>query len=91
MMIQAAKDSGAHMIDCVERCEEAGHEVFLSRVSVCTLFSILSMLLPATSSDLVPNSRIKPLFFTSAKSYRLIIVVSMKITSLCVSHNQSIG
>ncbi|EPE36202.1 alpha/beta-Hydrolase [Glarea lozoyensis ATCC 20868] len=34
MMIQAAKDSGAHMIDRIERCEEAGHEVFLSRVSI---------------------------------------------------------
>ena len=35
MMLQAAKDSGSHMIDCIERCDEAGHEVFLSRVSVC--------------------------------------------------------
>lgn len=35
MMIQAAKDSGPHKIDYVERCEEAGHEVFLSRISVC--------------------------------------------------------
>jgi hypothetical protein len=41
MMIQAAKDSGPHMIDCVERCEGAGHEVFLSRVSVCKIVHIV--------------------------------------------------
>jgi hypothetical protein len=41
MMIQAAKDSGPHMIECVERCEGAGHEVFLSRVSVCKMVRIV--------------------------------------------------
>ncbi|KAH8683191.1 Alpha/beta hydrolase fold-1 [Tricladium varicosporioides] len=33
MMLQEAKDSTPNMIDTVERCEDAGHAVFLSRIS----------------------------------------------------------
>ncbi|KAH6684287.1 Alpha/beta hydrolase fold-1 [Halenospora varia] len=33
MMLQEAKDSTPNMIDTVERCEDAGHSVFLSRIS----------------------------------------------------------
>ncbi|KAG9239359.1 hypothetical protein BJ875DRAFT_501418 [Amylocarpus encephaloides] len=34
MMVQTAKDSIPNMIDCEERCEEGGHEVMITRVSV---------------------------------------------------------
>jgi hypothetical protein len=35
MILKDAQDSTPNMIDSVERCDEAGHTVFLSQVPVC--------------------------------------------------------